>query len=83
MPIPPNPRARTQQAGLAPMPDRDVQPPPDPNASPHTKVSVTDFRAPNVDSDAGFPYGSRFRSPYDAQPIQTPGFTLTFPLRLP
>ena len=26
------------------MPDRDARPPPDPNSSPHTKVSVTDFR---------------------------------------
>jgi len=65
------------------MPNRDAQLPPDPNSPPHSKVNVTDFRTPKVDTDAGFPYGSRFRSPHDAQPIQTPGLTLTFPLRLP
>ena len=62
-PIPPIPHASAQQARLAPMPDRDARPPPDPNSSPHTEVSLTDFRPPTVDTDAGFPYGSRFRSP--------------------
>jgi hypothetical protein len=82
-PVPPNPHASTQLATPAPMPNRDARPPPDPNSSPHTKVSVTDFRPPKVDTDAGFPYGSRFRSPKDIQPIQTPGFTVAIPLRLP
>jgi hypothetical protein len=80
-PIPPIPHARL--ATPAPMPDRDAQPPPDPNASPHTKLTPTNFRPPKADTDAGFPYGSRFRSPQDMQPIQTPGFTVTIPLRLP
>ena len=65
------------------MPNRDVQPPPDPNSSPHTKVSPTDFHLPRVDADAGYPYGSQYRSPEDVKPIDTPGFTVTFPLRLP
>jgi hypothetical protein len=82
-PVPPIPHASTQLATPAPMPNRDARPPPDPNSSPHTKVSVTDFRPPKVDTDAGFPYGSRFRSPKDIQPIQTPGFTVAIPLRLP
>ena len=82
-PIPPIPRASTQLGTPAPVPDRDARPPPDPNSSPHTKMSVTDFRPPTVDSSAGFSYGSRFQSPEDARPIQTPGFTLAFPLRLP
>jgi hypothetical protein len=82
-PIPPDPHASTHPATPAPMPDRDAQPPPDPNSLPHTTVSPTDFRPPTADTDAGFPYGSRFRSPKDRQPIQTPGFTVTIPLRLP
>ena len=52
------------------MPDRDAQPPPDSNSSPHTKVSVTDFRAPTVDTDVGFPYGSRFRSPHGVRDVE-------------
>ncbi len=82
-PVPPVPHAGTRLATPAPLPDRDARPPPDPDSSPHTKVNVTDFRQPNIDADAGYPYGSRFRTPEDAKPIQTPGFTLTIPLRLP
>ena len=84
-PTPPIPQANTWTAKQtpAPTPDRDAQPPPDQNSAPHTKVTPTDFRSPKVDADAGFPNGSRFRSPEDARPIQTPGFTLTIPLRLP
>jgi hypothetical protein len=83
IPIPPVPHANTPLTGAAPVPDRDAQPPPGPNASPHTKVTPTDFRLPNINADAGYPSGSRFRSPQDTQPIQTPGFTVTIPLRLP
>ena len=79
-PVPPIPPAGAQPAKPAPMPDRDVQPPPD---LPHTKVTPTDFHLPKVDADAGYPYGSQHRSPEDMKPIDTPGFTLTFPLRLP
>jgi hypothetical protein len=82
-PILPITHASTRLATPAPMPDRDARPPPDPNASPHTKVTLTNFRPPTSDTDAGYPYGSRFRSPQDVQPIQTPGFTGTIPLRLP
>ena len=81
--IPPIPHPGAQLARPAPMPDRDVRPPPDPNSSPHIKVTSTDFRPPTTDTDAGFPYGSRFRSPQDIQPIQTPGFTVAIPPRLP
>ena len=82
-PVPPFPPAGAQRARLAPMPDRDFQPPPDPSSSPQTKVSPTDFRLPKVDTDAGYPYGSQYRSPENMKPIDTPGFTLTVPLRLP
>jgi hypothetical protein len=70
-------------ARLAPTPDRNVEPPPDPNSSPHTKVSPTDFRLPPVGADAGYPYGSQIRFPEDMKSIDTPGFTVSFPLRLP
>ena len=82
-PIPPVPHASTRLARPAPLPDQDALPPPDPNSSPHTKISVIDLHPPTVDTDAGFPYGSRLRYPQDTRPIQTPGFTLTIPLRLP
>jgi hypothetical protein len=61
-PIPPiPPRAGTQLAKPAPVPDRDALLPPDPNSSPHTKVSVANFRrSPTADSGAGFPYGRNF-----------------------
>src|SRR5689334_2040518 len=38
------PSASAQQATAAPMPDRDAWRPPDPNSSPHTQVTPTDFR---------------------------------------
>jgi hypothetical protein len=82
-PVPPIPHASTQLATPAPMPDRDARRPPDPNSSPHIEVTPTDFRPPTADTDAGFPYGSRFHSPQDLQPIQTPGFMVAIPLRLP
>jgi hypothetical protein len=84
-PIPPiPPRASRQLAKPAPVPDWDTPLPPDPNSSPHTKVSVADFRRPlTADSGAGFPHGSQFQSREDARPIQTLGLTLTIPLRLP
>ena len=84
-PIPPiPPHATSQLAKPAPVPDQDAQPPPDPNSTPHTKVSVANFRRqPTADSGAGFPYGSQFQSREDARPIQTPGLTVTIPLRLP
>jgi hypothetical protein len=80
---PANATCRSPLARPAPLPNRDVQPPPDPNSSPHAKVSPTDFHLPKVDADAGYPYGSQYRSPEDMKPIDTPGFTVTFPLRLP
>src|SRR4051794_11140651 len=64
-PIPPIPHSSTQLATPAPMPDPDAWPPPDPNSSPHIKVAPTDFRPLTPDTDAGFPYRSRFRSPQD------------------
>jgi hypothetical protein len=82
-PIPPNPPPSARLASPAPVPDRDVQPPPDPNSSPHTKMSVADFRPPKTDTSAALPYGSRYQSPDDQRPIETPGFTVTIPLRLP
>ena len=80
-PIPPVPQASTPLTRPAPVPDQDAQPPSEP--PPHTRVIPTDFRLPKVNADAGYPYGSRFRSPQETQPIQTPGFTVTIPLRLP
>ena len=74
-------RSPTGQTGPHAEPGRPA--PPDPNSSPHTKVSPTDFHLPRVDADAGYPYGSQYRSPEDVKPIDTPGFTVTFPLRLP
>jgi hypothetical protein len=50
------------------------------SASPHAKVSPTDFHLPKVDAYA---YGPQYRSPEDMKPIDTLGFTVTFPLRLP
>ena len=82
-PIPPIPQASTKLATPAPMPDRDARPPPNPNSSHHIEVTPTDFRPPTTDTDAGFAYGSRFHSPKDLQPIQTPGFMVAIPLRLP
>ena len=82
-PIPPNPLPSALLASPAPVPDRDAQPPPDPNSAPHTKVSVADFRPPKTDASAALPYGARYQSPDDQRPIETPGFTVTIPLRLP
>src|SRR5215469_10027240 len=67
-PIPPVPQADTPLTSAAPVPQRDPPPPPDSNSSPHTKVTPADFRPPKVDTDAGYPYGSRFRFPQDKQP---------------
>jgi hypothetical protein len=82
-PIPPNPPPSARLASPAPVPDRDAQPPPDLNSAPHTKVSVADFRPPKTDTNAALPYGARYQSPDDQRSIETPGFTVTIPLRLP
>jgi hypothetical protein len=81
IPIPPFPIASTPLTSPAPVPDRDAQPPPAP--LPHTAVTPTDFRSPNVYTGAAYPYGSQYPTPEDKTPLGTPGFTVTIPLRLP
>ena len=79
IPIPPFPSV-TAPSSQAPIPNRDQEPPADP---PHTRVTPTDFRSPNIYPGAGYPYGSQYPTPEDNKPLGTPGLTVTIPLRLP
>ena len=83
VPIPPVPNANAPLTTPAPVPDRDAQSPLGPDSLPHTRVTPTDFRSPNVYTGAAYPYGSQFPTPEDKQPLGTPGLTVTIPLRLP
>ncbi len=79
LPEPPMPPAQVPERDAAPTPDRDAKtglPPP----SEHAAVELKVFRATPYDAGVAFTPGSRFRTPEERKPIQTPGVSFSFPL---
>ena len=80
LPVPPVPPERPPHGDLAPVPDVAVAAP---VALPSEKPSF-DFklyRAGQFDTNVGFTPGSRYQTSEDRKPIQTPGFSISVPLK--
>ncbi|HVY16159.1 MAG TPA: hypothetical protein VHB27_13120 [Rhodopila sp.] len=78
-PIPPIPPLTRPLPSVAPVPDADLTAPSSLASGP--TVALKFYRAPTFDPGYGFAPGSRYRSPEDRKPIQTPGFSVSVPIR--
>jgi hypothetical protein len=79
LPEPPKPPERIPDPDLAPTPDRDARS--DLRApSQRAGVELKVFRPPSYDAGLAFTPGSRFRSPEERKPMQTPGVSFTVPI---
>jgi len=79
LPVPPPPPAQALAAEPAPLPDADLQMP-TPRAQ-TTRVHVRIFSLDEHDSGLGFIPGSAYPAPEDRKPMQTPGITVSVPMR--
>jgi hypothetical protein len=80
LPVPPVPPDVPPFADAAPVPNVNAQAPITP-ASDQPSVNVRLYRARTYDASAGFVPGSRYQSTEDRKPIQTPGFSVSVPLK--
>ena len=80
LPIPPIPPENPPMAEAAPTPDFDARAPVTP-ASERPSVDVRLYRSDAPAPGFGFAPGSRFQTAEDRKPIQTPGISVTVPLR--
>jgi hypothetical protein len=80
LPVPPIPPDNLRFAETAPVPDPDAQAPvPAPSNDPSVDVRL--YRSNTYDPSQGFAPGSRFQTTEDRKPIQTPGFSISVPLK--
>nr|WP_294507307.1 hypothetical protein [uncultured Rhodopila sp.] len=80
LPVPPIPPANPPIDEAAPTPNVNAQAPVAP-ASERASVDVKLYRSNPPDPSLGFAPGSRFQTAEDRKPIQTPGFSITVPLK--
>lgn len=80
LPIPPIPPADHPSSAPAPVPDDQVRAPIAEVVS-GPSVALRFYRAPAYTQGAGFTPGSEFQTPEDRKPIQTPGFSVSVPLK--
>jgi hypothetical protein len=81
LPVPPLPPTATPPTFAAPVPDDTVQPPtPEAANSPVVRPDVFNAPIENLTSD-GFLPGSRYEDSEERKGIQTPGVSVTIPLR--
>ncbi|MDR3534522.1 MAG: hypothetical protein P4L90_28660 [Rhodopila sp.] len=80
LPVPPVPPANPSQSEIAPVPDPYAEAPVAP-ASEDPRVDVKLYRAKPYDPGMGFAPGSRYQTSEDRKPIQTPGFSISVPLK--
>lgn len=80
LPVPPAPPENIQMTEVAPTPDQDVQAPVPP-VSDQPNVNVKLYRSQIYDPSRGFTPGSRYQSTEDRKPIQTPGLSVSVPIR--
>jgi hypothetical protein len=79
-PVPPVPPDLPPLADAAPVPDINAKAPVTP-ASDQPSVNVRLYRAKTYDPSVGFVPGSRYQTSEDRKPIQTPGFSISVPLK--
>jgi len=78
LPQPPKPPASIPDRDPAPTPNKDMQ-----VAAPssqHANVEFRNFQRSPADAGVAFAPGSRFRTPEERKPIQTPGVSVTVPI---
>jgi hypothetical protein len=80
LPVPPIPPDHPPIGDTAPVPDVDARAPVPPSSE-QTSINVKLYRSDPPDTSLGFLPGSRFRNSEERKPIQTPGFSITVPLR--
>lgn len=80
VPTPPIPPENPRVGEAAPVPDVDAAAPVSP-ASEKTSVFVKLYRNRTYDPSVGFVPGSRYQTSEDRKPIQTPGFSVSVPLK--
>ena len=80
LPVPPTPPPHPPVDEIAPVPNFDARAPIAP-VSEKTTVDVRLYRARTYDPSVGFVPGSRYQTNEDRKPIQTPGFSVSVPLR--
>jgi hypothetical protein len=80
LPVPPIPPLNAPLAEIAPVPNADARAPVAPEAESAT-VDVKLYRARLYDPSLGFAPGSRYQTAEDRKPIQTPGFSISVPLK--
>lgn len=80
LPVPPVPPDNPPISEAAPTPDFNARGPVAP-ASEGASVNVRLYRSNPPDPSRGFAPGSRFQTAEERKPIQTPGFSVTVPLR--
>jgi hypothetical protein len=81
LPVPPIPPEHPPAADGAPVPDINARAPVTVVAEQGPSVDVRLYRAKTFDTSMGFAPGSRYQSSEDRKPIQTPGFSVTVPLK--
>jgi hypothetical protein len=80
LPVPPIPPASPPGDVTAPVPDLNAQAPFTPTPE-QVSVAVRMYRSKAPDPSRCFAPGSRYESTEDRNPIQTPGFSVSVPLR--
>nr|WP_294524809.1 hypothetical protein [uncultured Rhodopila sp.] len=80
LPVPPIPPENPPIDEAAPTPDVNARAPVTP-ASERPSVDVRLYRSNPPDPSLGFAPGSRFQTAEDRKPIQTPGLSITVPLK--
>jgi hypothetical protein len=80
LPVPPIPPNIPPIADAAPVPNLDAEAPITPSSG-SPSVNVRLYRARMYDPSVGFVPGSHYQSTEDRKPIQTPGFSISVPLK--
>jgi len=80
LPVPPIPPERPPFGEQAPIPNPDATAPSGPLSTAPT-VAVRQFRSQPYGPGLGFAPGSRYESAEDRKPIQTPGLSISVPLK--
>ncbi len=80
LPVPPIPPEHPPIGETAPTPDVNARAPV-PLASERPSVDVKLYRSDPPDPSLGFAPGSRFQTAEERKPIQTPGLSVTVPLK--
>jgi len=79
LPVPPVPPFSAPGADPAPVPSRASAPLEPLSEQPNLNLKL--YRSQTPDPSMGFSPGSRYQSSEDRKPIQTPGLSLSVPLR--